>query len=307
MDRLAAMEAFVRTVEAGSFSAAALQMRVGQPTISKSIAALESRLGVCLLMRSTRSLTPTAAGRQFYHHAQRAIAEVREADNAAHGEGNGFAGHLRVSAGVTFASLHLVPRIPLFLAKHPGLLIDLVLDDGHIDVIQEGIEVAFRIGELRDSGLITRKIASSPRMVLATPAYFDAAGEPQTPGELAEHRAVIYTKGACGGRIWNFRKGATQIPIRISGPLRVTAAEAVRAAVLSSSAFAIASRWMFAPELEAGAVRPVLTDWELPTVDLSAVFPSGRMASARARAFATFVEGEVMERHLRQGLSHVGK
>ena len=150
MDYLATMEAFVRTVEAASFSAAARQMRIGQPAISKSIAALEKRLGVRLLMRSTRSLTLTAAGQQFYHHAQRTIEEVREADNAARGEGNGFAGHLRVAAGVTFASLHLVPRIPLFLAKHPGLSIDLVLDDGHIDVIQEGIEVAFRVGELRE-------------------------------------------------------------------------------------------------------------------------------------------------------------
>jgi DNA-binding transcriptional LysR family regulator len=305
MDRLATMEAFVRTVEAGSFSAAARQMHIGQPAISKSIAALEKRLDVRLLMRSTRGLTLTAAGCHFYRHAQRTIAEAHEADDAARGEGNGFSGHLRVAAGVTFASLHLVPRIPLFLAKHPGLSIDLVLDDGHIDVIQEGIEVAFRAGELRDSGLTARKIATSPRMVVATPAYFDAAGVPETPGELAGHGAVIYTQDAGGGSIWNFRQGPTQIAVGISGPLRVSAAEAVRAAVFSNTAFAIASEWMFAPELRTGAVRPVLTDWELPTVDMWAVFPSGRMASARARAFATFVEGELKERRRSHGSSHV--
>jgi DNA-binding transcriptional LysR family regulator len=306
MDRLKTIEEFVRTVEAGSFSAAARQMRVGQPAISKSIAALEKRLGVQLLMRSTRGLTPTEAGRHFYHHAQRTIEEANEADNAARGEGNGFSGHLRIGAGVTFASLHLVPRIPLFLAKHPGLSIDLVLDDGPIDIIQEGIEVAFRSGELRDSGLTARKIATSARLVVATPAYFDAAGVPQTPSDLAEHSAVIYTQGGSGGCTWNFRKGISQITVRISGSLRVSAAEAVRAAVITNTAFAIASEWMFSPELKTGAVRRVLTDWELPTVDMWAVFPSGRMASASARAFATFVKAELVE--WRRGLhtSQVG-
>ena len=116
---------------------------------------------------------------------------------------------------------------------------------------------------------------------------------------------MIYTQGGGGRSIWNFRKGTTEIAVRISGPLRVTAAEAVRAAVLSNTAFAIASKWMFAPELRTGAVRPVLTDWELPTVDMWAVFPSGRMASARARAFATFVEGELMGSRRSHGSSHV--
>ena len=306
MDRLATMEAFVRTVEAGSFSAAARQMRLGQPAISKSIAGLEKRLGVRLLMRSTRGLAPTEAGRHFYHHALRTIDEAREADNAARGVGNGFSGHLRVGAGVTFASLHLVPRIPLFLAKHPGLAIDLVLDDGPIDVIQEGIDTTFRVGELRDSGLTCRKIATSPRMVLATPAYFETAGLPQTPGQLTAHSAVIYTQSPGGGCTWSFRKGTSEIAITISGPLRVSAAEAVRAAVLSNTAFAIASEWIFAPELKTGAVRAALTDWALPTVDMWALFPGGRMTSAKARAFATFVKSDLMECQRAGPNRHVG-
>ena len=306
MDRLAMMEAFVRTVEAGSFSAAARQLRLGQPTISKSIAGLEKRLGVRLLMRSTRGLTPTEAGRHFCHHAQRTIDEAREADNAARGAGKGFSGPLRVGAGVTFASLHLVPRIPLFLAKHPGLSIDLVLDDGPIDVIHEGVDIAFRVGELRDSGLTCRKIATSPRMVLATPAYFETAGLPQTPGQLIAHSAVIYTQSPGGGCTWSFRKGTSEMAVTISGPLRVSAAEAVWAAVLSNTALAIASEWIFAPELKTGAVRAALTDWALPTVDMWALFPGGRMTSAKATAFATFVETGLMEWCRSRRLSPVG-
>jgi DNA-binding transcriptional LysR family regulator len=293
------MEAFIRTVEAGSFSAAARQLRIGQPALSKSIARLEKRLGVLLLMRSTRGLKPTEAGRHFYRHAQRTIDEAREAEIAARGAGNGFAGHLRVGASATFASLHLVPRIPLFLAQHPGLSIELVLNDGPLDVIQEGVEVAFRIGELRDSDLTGRKIAASPRMVVAMPTYFASTGVPKAPGELTEHAAIIYTNDAGGGRTWSFRKGISETVVRISGRLRVNTEEAVRAAVLGGTAYAIASRWTFGPELETGQVCPVLTDWHLPSSDLWALFPSGRMASAKVRAFAAFVEAELKACHRR--------
>jgi DNA-binding transcriptional LysR family regulator len=296
MDRLAAMETFVRVVEAGSFSTAARTLNLGQPAVSKTVAQLEERLGVRLLMRSTRGLAPTEAGQSFYDRAKRAIDEADEAELAARGAGASLTGRLRVCAAVTFARLHVVPRLPIFMAAHPGLSLDVVLDDRVIDLVEEGVDLALRMGALGDSSLTARKLGSGPRYVLATPAYFARAGVPTAPAELAGHPAVIYTQDG-GGENWSFRRGATELLIGLSGRLRVSAAEGVRAAVLADMGPTIASAWMFSPELASGAVRAVLTDWSLPAIDLWAVYPTGRMPAAKARAFAAFVEAELQQTH----------
>ena len=293
MDRLAAMETFVRVVETGSFSAAARHLNIGQPAVSKSIAQLEDRLGVRLLMRSTRRLIPTEAGLNFCQRARRAIEEADEAELAARGADAGLAGRLRVSAGVTFGKLHLVPRLPAFLAAHPNLSLDLILEDRVIDPIEEGIDIGLRFGPLPDSSLRARKVATSPRSVLGTPAYFERAGIPTNPAELKAHAAVIYTQDRGGSDTWNFRQGKSEMSVSISGRLRVSASEGLRAAVLGGMGLAITSQLTFAPELACGAVRVVLDEWSLPTSELFAVFPSGRMGNAKARAFVSFVESEV--------------
>ena len=295
MDRLAVMETFVRVVETGSFSEAARQLRVGQPAVSKSVAQLEERLGVRLLMRSTRGLTPTEAGQGFYERARRAIEEADEADLAARGAGAGLTGRLRVSAAVTLTRLHIVPRLPIFQAAHPELTVELVLADLPIDLIHEGIDVGFRTGVLRDSSLTVRRVATCRRLVVAAPAYFERAGVPATPADLSRHQAVIFSaqREGTGGDRWTFSRDAQEIPVTLASRLRVSAAEGVRAAVIAGMGYAIASEWMFAPELASGAVRAVLTDWLLPPLDFWALFPTGRMVTARARAFADFVEAEL--------------
>jgi DNA-binding transcriptional LysR family regulator len=294
MDRLAAMQAFVRVVETGSFSAAARALNLGQPAISKTVAQLEARLGVRLLMRSTHGLAPTEAGQNFYERAKRSIEEADEAEAVARGAGKGLTGRLRVSAAVTFARLHIVPHLAKFLAAHPGLTMDVVLDDRIIDLIEEGVDVALRMGPLADSTSLTaRKLASGQHHVLGTPAYFARSGVPATPAELAGHAVVIYTREGAG--TWCFRRGATEVSMTVSGPLWVSAAEGVRAAVLADMGLTITSAWMFGPELESGAVQRVLTDWSLPPIDLWAVYPTGRMPSTKARAFAAFVEAELTQ------------
>jgi DNA-binding transcriptional LysR family regulator len=198
MNRLAAMEAFVRVVDTGSFSSAAKQLRVGQPAISKTIAQLEERLGVRLLLRSTHGLTPTEAGRNFYEHAKRCIDEADEADLAARGAGAGLSGRIRICTSVTFARLFLIPRLSMFLAEHPSLEVDLVLDDRNINLIEQGIDVSLRIGQLTDSMLTARKIGQCKRLVVGTPSYFGTAGEPLAPADLVAHQAVIYSLGTFG-------------------------------------------------------------------------------------------------------------
>jgi DNA-binding transcriptional LysR family regulator len=157
------MEVLVRVVETGSFSGAAKQLRVGQPAVSKTIAQLEGRLGVSLLLRSSRGLTPTEAGQNFYERAKRSIEEADEAELAAREAGNGLAGRLRFSAGVTCGRLHIMPRLPLFLAAHPELVVEAILDDRNVDLIEEGIDAdfAWHARRLHDGGPQDRTIASA--------------------------------------------------------------------------------------------------------------------------------------------------
>ena len=279
-------------VDTGSFSAAARRLKVGQPAVSKSVAQLEERLGVKLLVRTTRGLTATEAGLNYYERARRSIEEADEAELAARGAGSGLTGRLRICGAVTFARIHLMPRLPEFLARHPELEMEVVLDDRNIDLVQEGIDVALRMGQLSDSSLTARRIASGRHVVVGTPAYFERTGKPTAPGDLAAHQAVIYDQEA-GGQDWTFQRDDAEIAVTLKGRLRVSAAEGVRAAVLANAGIAVASEWMFSPEIADRTVQMVLQDWELPRIDLWAVFPAGRTATTKARTFTQFVQ-EVM-------------
>ncbi len=289
MDRLAAMEAFVLVVDTGSFSGAARRLNVGQPAVSKMVAQLEERLGVKLLVRTTRGLTATEAGLNYYERVRRSIEEADEAELAARGASSSLTGKLRVSAAVTFARIHLMPRLPEFLGHHPDLEIDFVLDDRNVDLVQEGIDVGLRMGRLVDSSLTALRIASARHVVVGTPAYFARAGEPTAPGELSAHQAVIYAQKG-GGAVWMFRRDGVEVSVTLEGHLHVSAAEGVRAAVFAGAGIAVASEWMFAPEITDGTVKAVLQDWELPRIDLWAVFPAGRTATVKARTFVSFVQ-----------------
>ena len=188
MDRLTAMATYVRVIETGSFSSAARQLEIGQPAVSKAIAQLEEWLGVSLLLRSTRSLSPTEAGRTFYERARRAIEEADEAVLAARGAAAGLSGRLRVAAAVCFARIHIVPEFPRFLAQHPNLDIDMILDERVIDLVEEGIDVALRSGALPECVGSARKSGEARRRVMATPAYFERMGVPTTPEQLRTTR-----------------------------------------------------------------------------------------------------------------------
>jgi DNA-binding transcriptional LysR family regulator len=286
------MEVFVRVVETGSFSGAARQLRVGQPAVSKTIAQLEERLGVSLLLRSSRGLSPTEAGRKFYERAKRAIEQADEAELAARDAAAGLAGRLRFSSGVTFGRLHIIPRLPLFLAAHPELTVEAILDDRQVDLIEEGIDVAFRTGVLADSTMVARKIGQSRRLALGTPSYFEKAGVPSTPAELADHQAVIFPH-RFSGATWLFRRGAAEETITLNNRLQISAVEGVREAVFAGLGLCIAAEWAFRPELNNGRVKQVLPTWSPPALDLWAIFPTGRRASAKARAFVAFVEDQL--------------
>ena len=289
MDRLLALEVFVRVVDTGSFSTTARLQNLGQPAVSKMISQLEDWLGVRLLLRSTRGLTPTEAGLSFYPRAKRAIEEADEAVLAARGTAAALSGRVRISAAVCFARLHIVPKLPLFLKAHPGVEVDLLLDDRNIDLVEEGVDVALRMGALTDPAMSVRKIAERRRLVMATPAYFALNGKPGAPADLIGHQAVIYTRDNPNGA-FTFRRGTTETSVSISGRVQISATEGLRAAVLAGVGLTVASEFAFSPELKSGDVEAVLLDWTLPPISLSAVYPTGRMVSKKARAFVAFVE-----------------
>jgi DNA-binding transcriptional LysR family regulator len=289
MDRLAALEIFVRVVDTGSFSAAARDRGIGQPAVSKAVVQLETWLGVSLLLRSTRNVVPTEAGRTFYERARRTVEEAEEAVRAARGSGCGLSGKLRVSTSVCFGRLHVIPHLSALLAEHPDLEVELVLDDRQVDLVNEGIDVALRMGPMPDSNMVARRIAEGRRVVVATPAYLQRHGTPMSPMELPGHQAILYS-GRPGWTSWTFQKAKQAVSVELQGRLKMTAAEGLREAVNCDLGFTIASEWNFWPELKSGKVVALLEDWALPPTHLSAVYPTGRLASTKARAFASFVE-----------------
>jgi DNA-binding transcriptional LysR family regulator len=170
-----------------------------------------------------------------------------------------------------------------------------VLDDRMIDLVEEGIDVSLRLGPLPDSTAVARRIATGPRSVMASRGYLERFGEPRTPAELSAHQAVIYTRERISA--WTFSRASSEVSVAVSGRLRVSSAEGLRAAVLAGMGLAIASHWMFAPEIASGQVRPLLADWALSPMDLWAVYPTGRLASTKARAFVD---------HIAKGLEMAG-
>ncbi len=287
MDRFQAMQMYVQVVDAGSFSAAARILDIGQPAVSKTIAQLEKHLDVRLLLRTTHGLTPTEAGQRFYERVRITLQQADEAEMAARGADKGLTGILRVAAAPTFARLHVIPHLAEFMEQHPQLKVDIRLDDRPIDLIAEGIDICLRMGTLQDSGAVARKIATSRRSVLATTDYLTRHGHPQHPRDLSQHEALIFSQL---NDTWQFKRAAEVENVVLKGRLHLSAAEGIRTAVLAHMGITVASDWMFSQEIADGTVERVVSDWALPDIDLWAVFPGGRMATAKARQFAAFVE-----------------
>ena len=293
MDRLQAMTVFVRVVESGSFSAAARLMHLGQPAVSKAVAQLERQLGVQLLLRSAHGLTPTDAGQRYFERVARIVSDAEDADAAARDSTLSLQGRLRVAVPTTFGRIQIVPRLGDFLKEHPRLKMDIELDDRRVDLVAEGIDVAIRVGPLNDSTMIAKRLARGRRSILATPRYLEQSLALETPEDLALHQAVTYARDD-GGR-YVFHQQGRDVSTTLSPRLNLSAAEGIRAAVLADLGLTIAADWMFLPELECGTVVCCLTNWSLPPVDLWVVYPSGRLTSAKARAFSDFVAGVVGE------------
>ncbi|MBI3350101.1 MAG: LysR family transcriptional regulator [Burkholderiales bacterium] len=292
MDRLQAMQTLVRVVELGSFSAAARELGSTQSAVSKQVAALEKQLGAQLLARSTRALKLTDAGARYVEQARRLVAEIAEAESELRDGEHRLQGWLRVAASGTFGRMKLVPLVRSFLVAHPGVKVDLRLDDGYIDLIEHGIDVAVRIGEQADSGMVARRIGTIRRAVVARRGYFEQRGlaPPREPADLQQHDCIVYSE-LRAGPIWHFEAGpGADLPpgspasVRVAGSLRTNSGEAVREAVLAGMGLAFAPGWLFEAELASGEVQPGLPHWLGQALPMQLVSPPQRRLSGKVRA-----------------------
>ncbi len=279
---------FVRAVETGSFTAVAREQSQSQPTVSRQISALEEHLGVRLLQRTTRALTLTDEGRSYYAHARGLLDAVEEAALAVNPDA-AVRGTLRIAAPLAFARLHLMPRMARFLDMHPDLRTDWVLGDRPVDLVEEGVDLAIRIGRVTDQGLIARRIGQMRRVTVARPDYFARHGRPQHPRDLAAHDCIVYT-GLATVDEWHFvGRDDTPIMVKVAGRIRVSASEGMRSALLEGLGLAVCPTWLFTDEIETGVVEQVLTDFEPAPLPIQAVYPSRRLVPPRVRAFVDYL------------------
>lgn len=288
MDRLRLMETFVRVVETGSLSAVARETLATQSAISKQLQALEAQLGAKLLVRSTRSHSLTEAGKLYYERCRQVLETLEEARVEVHRTEHEIAGELRVAAPTTFGRLHIVPRLPAFYERYPKIKVHLQLDDSFVDLVAEGIDVAFRVGELKDSRLIARRIGTAHRVTLASPAYLARCGEPQHPRELVHHQCLVYT-GLSTVNEWTYQDpGKPDIVVRVDGSFRSNSAEAIRQAVTEGLGISYSTQWVYGDDIRAGRLVPLLTRFRPPPLPFNVVFQPARRPSLKVNHFVAF-------------------
>lgn len=295
MDRLAAMEAFVRVVERGSFSAAAEDLRLSRAMVSKHVQDLEDHLGARLLNRTTRSVGLTELGRVYHERCVQILADIAEAEQAIGDLQVAPRGRLRLNAPMSFGTLHLAAAVADFTAGHPGVSVDMTLNDRVVDLIEEGYDLAIRIGQLPDSSLIARRLAPCHMVVCAAPDYLAAHGRPVRPADLARHNCLGYTYWALRGE-WRFVGPEGPVSVRISGTMEANNGEALRAAALRGQGIILQPSFIVGDDLAAGRLEPLLCDHRTVDLAIFGVYPSGRHLSAKVRSFLDFLVARYGER-----------
>ncbi len=291
MDLLLPMRMFVRVVETGSFTAVAAEQNTTQPTISRQIAALEDHLGARLLTRTTRALALTDDGRAFYEHAIHVLEAMSEAEGAVGRRRGVPIGLLRLVTPVVFGRLHIVPRLPVFLERYPDVSIDLVMADVFSDLVEQGIDLAIRVGEVTDPGFIARRIGMVRRVTVASPAYLKAHGTPRTPSDLTDHQCIVYTRLSTGNR-WVFEGPDGPLTIEVKGRFRADNSEAVREAVLGGLGIAVIPTFAFSSEIATGGVEVLLKDFEPKRLPMHAIYPSRRFVPLKVHAMIDYLAHE---------------
>jgi DNA-binding transcriptional LysR family regulator len=288
MDRLDAMQVFVRVIEKGSFSAVAKERGIGQPAVSKQISSLEDELGTELIHRTSRSIALTEPGRDFYESALRILDDFENATSRIGRGQTAPKGLIRVTVPPTFARLHMVSKLPAFFAAYPDIAIEIAESESPTTIIEDGFDLAIHSGELPDSTLIARRLGQTMIVLVATPQYLSRHGAPGSPEDLHHFRSVVFVERG-SVQPWSFGSGEDTKRVIPTGVFRTSDLEQMRMGVLEHIRIAQAPAWLFAAELREGTVVRLLTPFER-TVPILAVRPASRRMSAKVRIFIEHLE-----------------
>lgn len=292
MDTLAAMRVFASVVETGGLSAAGRVLGLAPSSVSRRIGELEGSLGVRLLQRTTRKLSLTEAGETYYERARDIVRAVEDATLAVTEKRAGPSGVLRVTVPSSVARLHLVAAVAAFQSQFEAVRVVLSVTDRVADLVGEGLDVAIRVGQLEDSSLTARKVGEARRLVCASPAYLERAGEPGHPAELADHACVTFRRHP-GSNLWRFQRDGEAFEVRASGPFFADDGDALVAAAGAGLGLILLPEWLVGPDITSGRLVEVLKDY---TVDpaltpLYAVFAPGPYVAPKVRAFVDYLAG----------------
>jgi len=290
-DRLQELQVFVRAAESGSFSRAARELSLSQPSVSRIIGELETRLGVTLLLRTTRRVTLTDAGALFLERAREILSQFEDAEDAARGL-DSLRGTVRLALPIMYGTREIIPRLPKFLEMHPLLKVEMQVVDARQDLIAEGADIAIRLGELDDSVFGARKLATLSTMLVAAPSYLAVHGAPKMPADLASHDCIA-GPGNFGRDRWSFSRNGTQISVDVRGRISTNSGPGLLACVTSGLGIAMASTVLAGAEVKSGALVQLLRGYKLPPVDVHAVFPGGPRPSAKIRALVDYLVAEL--------------
>jgi DNA-binding transcriptional LysR family regulator len=290
MDRVTAVQLFIRVVETGSFSKAAAELGITQPTAPKAVAATEKRLGARLLHRSTRGVAPTEVGALYYEKCKLIAREIDEADNLATLLQSQVGGTLRISTSVAFGRRVLVPLVLRYMRQHPEVTIDLAFDDRYVNLVEQGADLAIRMGRLADSTLGARYLGTNPWLMAASPSYLRERGTPRTAADLAAHACLVYSS-VQGDDRWSLATpDGVELAVPVKGPLRSNNLSAVLAAARAGLGLAVLPWYVARESVADGSVAQVLADHSLPAQEVHAVFPSPKWVPSKVTSFIAFLQ-----------------
>ena len=289
MDRFTGLQIFVRVVETGSFSKAASDLGMTQPTVTKHITAIERQLGVRLLNRNSRGINLTEIGALYFERCRVVLRELEAAENIVGQSQGEITGTLRIGTSMTFGRQVIAPLLIGFLEQNPGLKVDLSCDDHYVDVVGQGLDMAIRLGKLADSALGCRYLGTNPWVMIASGAYLSKHGLPDRPEELAAHQCLVYST-VQGDDVWHVRAPlGKDVPVHVSGRLKSNNLSILLTAVRAGFGIAIVPNYAAAAAIRAGEVTRIMTEHVLPQQEINAVFPSPRFVPSKVSAFASYL------------------
>ncbi|VVE74323.1 LysR family transcriptional regulator [Pandoraea sputorum] len=289
IDGFSDLRFFATLMKEGSMAAAAQQMGITPPAVSRRLAQLEHRLGVRLLHRTTRRISLTPEGDMYLQDGARILGELEALEHAVTGAQSSPRGLLRLAATLGFGRTHIAPALSAFAREYPEVEVQLHLTDRPVNLVEQGFDAAIRFGDLPDSRLTARQLMANARVLCASPAYLNASGEPAQPSDLAAHQCIVIRESDETYGTWHFRQADRQETVKVRGMLSTNDGAAATTWALNGHGMLIRSMWDIRPYLASGQLRTVMTDWTLPAADIKLVYPTKSHLSAKTRALADFL------------------